>query len=470
MDAATNASPGWAEERFLASTRTAPASVVIAGIDRSPIVQAALADPALAETTVVHFVPHATLPNESVIWRCETANGEPLNRAGVLRRYWHRAPFSLTVRLVRHETGTAEILDEGTIGTRGPWDAFRAAVDRLAMRFVRDVALGRSRGPALAEPSVPGRSRPGLGGGGWLGYQAARWHERFFTEWWSIGDAAVSHAAIVAGAGLGPLRWHHVAAGDRYLADPFPWPGRDLILAEEMPVRDGVGRIVAVPKDSGASTAPVVVLEDGAHHSYPCTYTEGGVVYCVPEATDRGCTRICRLDDDGTLHTIATPAPDLRLADSTLFHYNNCYWIACTDLDIGVHDNLCLLHAPSLTGPWKPHALWPVKVDIRSARPAGSVFVHAGCLYRPAQDCAATYGAGVAVNEIRVLSETAFAESVVTVLRPDATGPFPHGLHTLTHDGERFWIDGKRFVFDPGLVGRKAINKIAQLVSRTKAE
>ncbi len=87
------------------------------------------------------------------------------------------------------------------------------------------------------------------------------------------------------------------------------------------------------------------------------------------------------------------------------------------------------------------------------------MFTAGGRLFRPAQDCAATYGAGIALHEVVTLSETEFSESLVSVLRPDRTGPFPHGLHTLVHDGQRFWVDGKRFVLDLGIFRRKLLGR-----------
>jgi hypothetical protein len=63
------------------------------------------------------------------------------------------------------------------------------------------------------------------------------------------------------------------------------------------------------------------------------------------------------------------------------------------------------------------------------------------------------------------LTETEFRESLVTVLRPDRSGPFPDGLHTLVHDGERFWLDGKRFVLDLGLFRQKLMGRLSRLFS-----
>jgi hypothetical protein len=95
------------------------------------------------------------------------------------------------------------------------------------------------------------------------------------------------------------------------------------------------------------------------------------------------------------------------------------------------------------------------------------VFSDAGRLYRPGQDCAATYGAAVAIHEILTLTETDFSEALVTVLQPDRAGPFPNGLHTLVHDGERFWLDGKRFVLDLGLLRRKLLGRAHRAFSGT---
>jgi hypothetical protein len=462
MTFATGISASWTGANLWQPLRKSPQVVVLAGIESSEIVEAALCDTALTDAIVPRFEAVCTPPCDALLWRLETAAGESLNTAGLLRRYWHRRPYAITIRLIQYQPGSVDpvVLDEGTIGTRGAYLVFKAAVDRLAMRFVRDAALGRGRGPAEMAPAAAAHGLPG-----WMDHLRARWHSRVMTEWWSLGSAKLPLDRVVSGLGLGDIIWYNPKAGQRYLADPFPWPGTDRILCEEMPLSGGVGRIVAVAEKNGALTAASVVLDDAHHHSYPCTLQDGETIYCVPESTERGATRICRLDDDGRLTTICTPAPYARLADPTLFRWNGRYWLACTDLDLGHHDNLCLLHAPAVTGPWTAHARWPVKIDVRGARPAGRPFVAGNRLFRVGQDCAATYGAGVAVHEVLSLTETDFRESLITVLRPDKTGPFPHGLHTLVHDGQRFWVDGKRFVLDFKLFRQKLLGRAFRMFS-----
>lgn len=455
-------SASWSDTNLWPAVRTTPFVAVLAGIDRSGIVDAALADAAVTGAVLLRFEPPCTPPCDALLWRLETSSGEGLNQSVLLRRCWHRSPYALTLRLVQYQPGSVvpEVLDEGTLGTRGPYAAFKATVDRLVMRFVRDAALGRSRGPAGALPAVPAHGMPG-----WLDAFRARWRDRLTTEWWSVGTVTAPMDQVLGGAGLGKVTWSRPTPGDRYLADPFPWPGTGRILCEEMPLTGGVGRIVCVDEINGTATQSTVLLEDGNHHSYPCTYCEDGTVYCVPESPERGTTCIYRLEDDGRLIAVCEPAPLSRLADPTLFRLNGRYWLACTDLDLGGQDNLCLLYATAIKGPWKAHARWPVKTDVRSARPAGMLFKSGGRLFRPGQDCAATYGAGVAIHEILVLNENEFRESLVTVLRPDPSGPFPHGLHTLVHDGERFWLDGKRFIFDLGLLRQKLRGRASRMLS-----
>ncbi len=417
MRAVTNLSASLNEAGFWPVAQKSPLVAVLAGVGSSEIVNAALADKALTEGTLLRFEPACSPPCDALLWRLETAGGEGLDHPAALGRYWHRCPYAMTLRLVQYQPGTIapQILDEGTLGTRGSYLSFKAAVERLAMRFVRDAVLGRARGPADALPAPGAYGLPG-----WLQAFRETWRDRLKTEWWSLGTAATPLHDVLAGAGLGDIIWFTPEPTDRYLADPFPWPGTDRILCEEMPLSGGVGRIVSIPSNDVNVASPTVILDDGFHHSYPCTFRDGEIVYCVAEATQRGATWINRLDNDGRLIPICQVAPNARLADPTLFRWNGRYWLGCTDLDLGGHDNLCLLHASELTGPWKPHSRWPVKIDVRGARCAGMLFAADGRLFRPGQDCAATYGAAVAIHEIVELTETDFREILIS---GTATGP-----------------------------------------------
>jgi hypothetical protein len=85
-----------------------------------------------------------------------------------------------------------------------------------------------------------------------------------------------------------------------------------------------------------------------------------------------------------------------------------------------------------------------VKIDVTSSRSAGTPFVVDGVLYRPAQDCSTSYGAGVVINRVVSLDERGLIEEPsgrVVV----GKGRYDAGTHTLAFDGGFCVIDGRRF-------------------------
>ena len=398
--------------------------------------------------------------------RLEDAAGREFDPAAALNAHWQRPPYAMTIRLVhrQHDQDGPGVIDEAVIGTRGSRAAVRDRIEATMARMWRDAERGLGRGAGCAAP--PQVLKPGLLGSvrARLARGVERLGERVLVEWWSVGRAPADLGALVAGRGLGAVDWVEPRSGAAYLADPFVWPGSGRLLAEEMPTAGGRGRIVALEQGGDGKLGPAtVVLEDDAHHSYPCAFADHGAVYLLPETPEPGRTTLYRLNDDATLAPVCHVAPERRLADPTLFRAGGRYWIACTDIEIGAHDNLCLLHADRLEGPWRSHRLDPVRIDVRGARPGGPVFALGGALFRPGQDCARGYGAALVLHRIETLTPDAFREIPVATLHPDRRGPFPQGLHTLSAGEGCVWVDGKRLVFNPGIVAGKLR---AKLVSR----
>jgi hypothetical protein len=131
-------------------------------------------------------------------------------------------------------------------------------------------------------------------------------------------------------------------------------------------------------------------------------------------------------------------------ADATVRFHEGRWWLFVGNHDDQDETKLFIFHADDLRGPWLPHASNPVKCDLRSSRPAGPLFMVDGKLYRPAQNCAVTYGGGVVVNRIERLTPEEFVEQPVRYIGPAAHGPYPHGLHTLSGAGNVTLVDGKR--------------------------
>ena len=165
----------------------------------------------------------------------------------------------------------------------------------------------------------------------------------------------------------------------------------------------------------------------------------------MPESAASGRTVIYRLRDERA-KPYALVAEGRAMADATLFQSGGHYWIAYCDHAIGLHDNLCLMHAAELRGPWFEHVSNPVKIDICSARSAGTPFRIGSELFRPAQNCAADYGASITINRVLQIDERHYREEPVATLSPDPRGPFPDGLHTLSIcPDSSMLIDGKKY-------------------------
>jgi hypothetical protein len=198
-------------------------------------------------------------------------------------------------------------------------------------------------------------------------------------------------------------------------------------------------------EDQRIVTAPREVLRLPVHVSYPHLISDAGQLYCLPEASATRQVQLFR-----AVHFPDRWAPDRVLlrdfagADSTVYRHRAKWWMFTGNHEDQDESHLYVFHADDLFGPWLPHALNPVKCDLRSSRPAGPLFEHDGALYRPAQDGSVAYGGAVAVNRVLTLSPTEFAEETVNVLRPAPCGPRPHGLHTLTGAGGFTLVDGKR--------------------------
>ena len=131
--------------------------------------------------------------------------------------------------------------------------------------------------------------------------------------------------------------------------------------------------------------------------------------------------------------------------DSTVFHFDDRWWLFCTVAGAdpqSIHADLHIWHAPEPWGPWAPHALQPAKTDLRSSRPAGRPFTLDGVLYRPAQDGFPRYGARTVINRVLTLTPSEFAEEVCSVVEPDPLGPYGASLHTIASAGGLVVTDG----------------------------
>ena len=266
-------------------------------------------------------------------------------------------------------------------------------------------------------------------------------------------------------------RWLQIPASSGFIADPFFWPGRPgVLLCETYFHSTGLGELTALSIDAGAiSRSEPMPLGLDSHLSYPSTWSENGRVFCLPEMAASRRQVLYELRPGLPPAPLCVINEGVGMADPTLMRVNGLYWIAYTDTDIGTYDNLCLLHAERLEGPWQPHSNNPVKIDARSCRPGGTPFWVDGQLFRPAQDCSRDYGGALVVNRVETCTLEEFREIPVAALLPDPVGPFPDGLHTLSFGDGCAVIDGKRISYHPLILFHKIFRRLKTKLIRRRS-
>ncbi|WP_324759920.1 glucosamine inositolphosphorylceramide transferase family protein [Haloarcula sp. GH36] len=358
-------------------------------------------------------------------------------------------------------TNTGVPLRRGTFPTVGY--SWPATVDRLFVgsagwpaAVAVDIAIGEA--DYLDGESVPidreaGRE-PGVGGVAGLAFAQVRAAWDLLTSGsgvWSIGVTDTPIEAVVADPAGTDFEWFPLPDSRRFVADPFPVriDGDPYLLFEEFPFDTSKGVISALSLDDDLSFANTeVVFEQPFHLSYPYAFVHDGSTYVTPEMAEGNEIRLYELHGPAEWDHVETLVPDVMGIDPTVIQHDGRWWLFCTLLDELPETNLHVYHAPELRGDWVPHANNPVKTDVRSVRPAGTPWTEDGTLYRPGQYCAGGYGKRVVVNRVDRLTPTAFEETVVGELVPDADGPYAGGRHTLAANEDITVIDGYHSVVD----------------------
>jgi hypothetical protein len=272
----------------------------------------------------------------------------------------------------------------------------------------------------------------------------------FMVSEWNLGIICQPIQSFVASTMTPKVYWLPSLGKGKFLSDPFGilWKGRTYVSCEFFDYRSYRGRICVLELDKNYSSKPKLVIEEPHHLSHPFLLEHEGRAYCVPESSEAGEVALYRADEfPYRWSKVKTLIRGLDAVDSTIFRHEKRWWLTCCIR--GENHRLFIWYSDDLFGPWRPHVGNPVKTDIRSARPGGTPFVHNGQLYRPSQDCSATYGGRVILNRIKKLTPLEFEESQVGTLEPIA--PYLAGLHTVSAAGNLTVIDGKKRSF-PGLL------------------
>lgn len=274
--------------------------------------------------------------------------------------------------------------------------------------------------------------------------------------------APFAFARVVAGArALSRKRGHWVTAWRRgggpfaiasadgaFVADPFVVSrgGEDFLFAEALVDGGPKGHIVVARLP--AQTQSVLfehVLTEAHHLSYPHVFEHDGEMFMMPETAQAGKLSIYRAVDFPTRwEKHCDVIDDARVVDATIVQRADRFYLFCTLVppNGSSWDELSIFHGPSVFGPWTPHALNPVKSDVRGSRMGGRFRIIRDRLLRPAQDCSTGYGAKLAWYEVTTLTPDTCTERRIGEWDPKVFGDFT-GLHTYDAHGDIEVLDIK---------------------------
>jgi len=256
--------------------------------------------------------------------------------------------------------------------------------------------------------------------------------KRLTVDQWRLMSAPLAAGEPLDWRKFTPIRLPR----DRSWADPFivENDGRLHIFLEEYPLATKRGHITCLMLDENGKIATrTPVLERPYHLSYPFVFERWGEWYMIPETSGNRTVEIYRCTCFPSEWVFEkTLLKDIHAVDATLLEHAGRWWMfanVAEEQGSSAWDSLHLFYSDDpLSENWIPHPLNPIVSDVRSARPAGRIFLRDGMLYRPSQVSVPRYGYALRLNRIDRLTSTEYAETSVKTLVP------PRGRNILaTH-------------------------------------
>ena len=238
---------------------------------------------------------------------------------------------------------------------------------------------------------------------------------KFRKTQWNIGVIHEPIENLLDNNAIFDIYWYPLKKSDSFfLADPFGQMIADtmFIFCETCDMDTGFGELTTIELKNNVYSNPKIYFSElKCHVSYPCMFNFQGETYLVPESRQNRSILLYKAEKFPEKWILVnTIAKDINAADSTIFYFNDMWWLMYTDQSIGENSSLCILYSENLFGQWKSHPGNPVKQDIRSARPAGTPFVKDKILYRPSQDCSRIYGGKITINKVKILTTSQYFE------------------------------------------------------------
>ncbi|PYV71544.1 MAG: hypothetical protein DMG97_15920 [Acidobacteria bacterium] len=272
-----------------------------------------------------------------------------------------------------------------------------------------------------------------------------KWDEIFyFKQWFLLYDIREGMSTSVWR--LRPI----IPPKDRFWADPFivSRNNKYYVFFEEFLYATHKGHIsLIVMNKDGSFEPPVSVLEPPYHLSYPFIFEYESNLYLIPESSSNRTVELYKCTAFPLKWEFQNNLmEDCKAVDTTLFQWQGKWWmfVARSETEgVSLWDELFLYYSDSpLSDNWTPHQLNPVVSDVKSARPAGRLFLHNGHLYRPSQNSSGHYGYGFNLCEITKLTETNYEERIVSRVEPKWDRKVI-STHTFNYEDGLTIIDGQ---------------------------
>lgn len=272
----------------------------------------------------------------------------------------------------------------------------------------------------------------------------------FYVDYWNIGVANAQIHEFLDPQKKPSVKWFANLPKTRFMADPFgiKFKGKLYVLYEDFRFDQGIGKTASFLFHEGSFVENNIVIDEKFHMSYPFLLEYEDEVYCIPETYQANQVRLYKAVEFPNEWILEKVLIDNYAGiDSTLFKYNGTWFLFSTNINSGHRYNLNIHWSESLFGPWQCHPKNPVKTDIRSARPAGTLFEHNGAVYRPSMDYSQKVEGRIVINKILTLTTKDFKEEAHTIIDPFKNIYFSDKVHTLSQVGSHTLVDGAKELF-----------------------
>lgn len=276
------------------------------------------------------------------------------------------------------------------------------------------------------------------------------WKQLFFTDYWNIGIVRAPIQEFLNAEKKHIIHWFPNLPKTRFMADPFGLYFKDQlhILYEDLKFEDGIGKTASCLYDEGEFKQNNIVIDEEYHMSYPFLFEKDDEFYCIPETSQANQVRLYKALVFPTKWELKKVLiEDYAGIDSTIFKHEDTWFLFSTNKRSGHRYNLNIHHSTSIFGPWREHPKNPVKTDIRSARPAGTLFEYNGAIYRPSMDYSERIEGRIIINKILTLTVRDFKEEVHNSIDPFKDSYFSDKVHTLSQVGSYTLVDGAKELF-----------------------